>query len=352
MAMEFDKVVSAFSSEPAKLLIFDGNAALHRVLHIPALLGMRVEDVPTGGINGMMKVIRKELSLFDPHHAIFVWDSSSLSKRRLSLYPDYKATRPGRSEPKTLEEAEKRAEYSALFSCQKSRIDCMLNDLGIYSVSLDGYEADDIIAFLAREFSASMQVCIVSDDFDMCMLIDKNISVHRPINEELISIDNAKEKLTVTPEMYMFIKVLCGDKSDNLDGVPKVGPSTAEYIVSKMTAPTIENLVSTCNDIISSSVEATSQVKKRVHSVLGNLDIVKRNVDMIDLSKEYFSEADINKIGSILSFPVKANERNIEMIFNKYQFNALTQFFRNWFTPFLRLKPLEVGLMHGRTFIR
>ncbi len=148
-----------------------------------------------------------------PSHLVVAFDVSRQTFRS-ERYPDYKATR-AKSPPE--------------FKGQVELIKQVLESLNISVVTADGFEADDILATLAK--SCDFPVQIVSGDRDSFQLIDERVTILYPRKgmSDLVHMtpDAVFEKYGVTPKQYRSLAALVGESSDNLPGVPGVGPKTA-----------------------------------------------------------------------------------------------------------------------------
>ena len=148
-----------------------------------------------------------------PSHLVVAFDVSRQTFRS-ERYPDYKATR-AKSPPE--------------FKGQVELIKQVLESLNISVVTADGFEADDILATLAK--SCDFPVQIVSGDRDSFQLIDDRVTILYPRKgmSDLVHMtpDAVFEKYGVTPKQYRSLAALVGESSDNLPGVPGVGPKTA-----------------------------------------------------------------------------------------------------------------------------
>ncbi len=116
------------------------------------------------------------------------------------------------------------------------------------AVDAIGYEADDIIATYAKQAAAEgMQVTIVSSDKDLMQLVNEHIEMYDPVKDKRIGIKEVQEKFGVPPSKVREVLALMGDSSDNVPGVPGIGPKTAAELIQ--TYNTLENLYSRIDEI-------------------------------------------------------------------------------------------------------
>lgn len=199
------------------LLLLDGHSLAYR-----AFFALPVENFatstgqPTNAVYGFTSMLINVLRDEKPTHIAVAFDVSRQSFRT-EQYAEYKA---GRSETPTD------------FKGQVSLVQEVLDALQVKHVQLAGYEADDIIATLARQGrEAGMRVLICTGDRDAFQLVTKDVTVLYPRKgvSDLARMDPAAvlEKYGVGPERYRDLAALVGESSDNLPGVPGVGPKTA-----------------------------------------------------------------------------------------------------------------------------
>ncbi len=198
----------------SKFLILDGHSLAYRAFH-----GLPVENFATSSgqhtnaVYGFVSMLVNVLKDQKPSHLVVAFDVSRQTFRS-ERYPDYKATR-AKSPPE--------------FKGQVELIKQVLESLNISVVTADGFEADDILATLAK--SCDFLVSIVSGDRDSFQLIDDRVTILYPRKgmSDLVHMtpDAVFEKYGVTPKQYRSLAALVGETSDNLPGVPGVGPKTA-----------------------------------------------------------------------------------------------------------------------------
>ena len=201
-------------ADTSKFLILDGHSLAYRAFH-----GLPVENFATSSgqhtnaVYGFVSMLVNVLKEQKPSHLVVAFDVSRQTFRS-ERYPEYKATR-AKSPPE--------------FKGQVELIKQVLESLNISVVTADGFEADDILATLAK--SCDFPVSIVSGDRDSFQLIDERVTILYPRKgmSDLVHMtpDAVVEKYGVTPKQYRSLAALVGESSDNLPGVPGVGPKTA-----------------------------------------------------------------------------------------------------------------------------
>lgn len=177
---------------------------------------------PTSAIFGFWKMLFKAIKEINPQETIIALDSPQKSFRK-EMYEDYKANR--QETPEDLKE-------------QIVAIVEMINNCGVPSLEYPGLEADDIISYLSQTFSKEeSQIYILSSDKDLAQLVNPKVCMALPQKgvQELSFLDTEKvfEKFKVYPNQIADYLALIGDASDNVPGVPGVGPKTAEKLLSQ-----------------------------------------------------------------------------------------------------------------------
>ena len=204
-----------------KILLIDGHSIIYRAFYgLPDLTNS--EGLHTNGIYGFLNIIMKILEEEDPQYLTVVFDLPSPTFRH-KQYAEYKGNRKPMPE-------ELRQQVPVLKE--------VLASMGIYVVTLEGYEADDILGTLARKSEAQgMEVTILSGDRDLLQLATDRIKIRIPKTsrgnttvEDYLA-DQVKEKYQVTPPQIIELKALMGDSSDNIPGIPGVGEKTATKLI-------------------------------------------------------------------------------------------------------------------------
>lgn len=207
-----------------RLLLIDGHNLLFRMFY-----GMPDEFYTGGGVKfnavyGFGSALTKVLRMIKPTHVFIAFDSAECGDRR-ELDSAYKANRPDFSDA-----APNECPFTQLPAIYK-----MLEEMGVPFSEIHGCEADDVISSYAREYGDRMDVVIMSTDKDYWQLVSDTVSIlnYRGLDSTLVTPHTVKVKFGVTPEQFADFKCLIGDKSDNIIGVPGVGPKRAAELLNK-----------------------------------------------------------------------------------------------------------------------
>jgi DNA polymerase-1 len=197
------------------LLLVDGSSYLYRAFHVPNLQRLTTRDgTPTGAVYGVLNMLRSLLKEYQPDYMAVVFDAPGKTFRH-ERYPEYKANRPPMPE-------ELADQIEPLLE--------LVRALGLPLLQVPGVEADDVIGTLASQASAAgMDTVISTGDKDMAQLVDAHISLVNTMDRPptALDVEGVKTKFGVPPEHITDLLALIGDSSDNIPGIPKVGPKTA-----------------------------------------------------------------------------------------------------------------------------
>ena len=167
---------------------------------------------PTGAVRGTITMIDKLVSSYPDSPVAVVFDPKGDTFRN-EIYPEYKANRPPM--PSELRE-------------QILPIHEIIRAMGLELIIVDGVEADDVIGTLARMATeAKREAIISSSDKDMAQLVNEQVRVVDSMSDKVFDPPGVREKWGVEPSQIIDLLALTGDTSDNIPGVPGVGPKTA-----------------------------------------------------------------------------------------------------------------------------
>lgn len=206
-----------------KFLVIDGSSLIHRAFFaLPPL--MNKQGLHTGAVYGLCNMLLKLLGEVNPRYMAVAFDKSRKTFRT-EMYAAYK----GQRKPTP-------SELSEQFPLAMK----VLSTMGIATLELDNYEADDIIGTFAVHAPQNVEVIIVTGDRDELQLIDKRTKVYytkRGISDIKIfdEAEFAANYEGLVPKQLIELKGLMGDTSDNIPGVPGVGPKTAMKLIKEYT---------------------------------------------------------------------------------------------------------------------
>ena len=199
--------------------ILDGHAQIYRAYFAP----MRDLNSPSGEpTKGTYVFMQRLISLIQnrkPDYLAMVIDSSDETVFRKAIFPEYKANRLARPDD---------------FNPQEQRILQIVRDAGVPIFVKPGFEADDVIATLAKRLcNQGYETFVVSNDKDLRQILNDCTKMYDPYEDIVTDAAAVLEKHGYTPAQAIDIQTLIGDSTDNVPGIPGVGPKTAVKLIQK-----------------------------------------------------------------------------------------------------------------------
>ncbi|PPI08918.1 DNA polymerase I [Rathayibacter sp. AY1B8] len=283
--------------EQPTLLLVDGHSLAFRAFYaLPVDSFQTREGQHTNAIHGFLSMLILLLKNEKPTHLGVAFDISRYSFRTRE-YPEYKGTR-GETPPE--------------FKGQVPLLEEALHAMNIRTVSKEDFEADDILATLARQGAeAGFRVLVVSGDRDTIQLVTPDVTLLYPSTQGVSQLtrydrDKVFEKYGVEPHQYPEIAALVGETSDNLPGVDKVGPKTAAKWVNQY--GTVADIIAHADEIKGVVGEKLREQKENalrnrrlnrlvtdVELPLGPHDLTRRPIDP-DAVREIFSRLEFKTL--------------------------------------------------------
>ena len=207
--------------------MMDGTAFLFRSFYASGNMQSASGD-PTGAIYILGRLLLKILKTEQPAYFAFVLDGKGPHFRH-DLYKEYKAQRSATPED---------------LIAQIDPVKEMVESMGLHLVVSENCEADDCIASLAKRFQNRHPVVIIGSDKDLKQCLAPNVVLWDPASkdEKITTLELFKKETGLTPEQWPDFQAVIGDSSDNIPGVPGVGPKTASKVFSEF--PTLEQIES------------------------------------------------------------------------------------------------------------
>ena len=248
-----------------KVLLIDGNSIMNRAFY--GIMGNKMLTTKDGhytnAIYGFLSIMFKNMEEVEPTYMAIAFDSKTAADTRKKMYEGYKKHR--HAMPNELAE-------------QMPVIKEVLTAMNIKIIEMADYEGDDILGTLAKKFAhESKDVYILSGDRDLFQLIEDYITVRIPRTKmgktetEIYTKAKVEEEYGLDPIDLIEVKALMGDSSDEIPGVPNVGPKTGTNLIKQF--KTIANLYKALEE---GTVDLTLKLK----------DTLIKNQDLAELSKE------------------------------------------------------------------
>jgi len=282
-----------FQEENAdNFIIIDGSSYLYRAFY--ALPNLKTSSgLNSGAIHGFANMLNRILNEYSPKYLVMVFDAKGKNFRH-DIYDEYKANR--NSMPTELSE-------------QTGAIINLVEALGLMVIQQKGVEADDVIASIARQIKIKNSKTIISSgDKDLAQLVDENTILMNNFDSKVLDVEGVKEKFGVRPSQIFDYLCLVGDTSDNIPGVPKVGPKTAVTLLEQY---------NDLDNIIKNSSQLKGKLKENIESSLETIELAKKLVALKDNLKLSL-DPDQLKRGS-------ADKTKLETIIKKYELKTLSE---------------------------
>lgn len=284
--------------ESKKLFLLDGMALFYRA-HFALVRSPRMTSsgLCTSGVFGMANTVMDILASQNPTHIAVAFDTSEPTQRHRD-FEAYKAQRDQMPED---------------MSKQIPYIDRLFDAMNITSIRLPGYEADDIIGTLATRAAADdYQTWMVTPDKDYDQLVTRDIQIYKPGRKggevEIFGVPEVLAKWDIERiDQVIDILGLMGDASDNIPGVPGIGPKTAQKLIADYGS--IENLIENASKLKGKQRERIEQnadmamLSKKLVTIMLNVpveikidDCIRRDYDTAKM-KELFMELEFDSLG-------------------------------------------------------
>ncbi len=221
------------------LFLVDGSAYIFRAYHALPPLTRKSDGLPIGAVSGFCNMLWKLLqdardtaAGVVPTHFAVIFDHSSTTFRN-EIYPEYKANRD--APPEDL-----RPQFALIREATRA--------FDVPCIEKEGFEADDLIATYARHaVEVGGDVTIVSSDKDLMQLINDNVVMYDTMKDLVVDAEGVFAKFGVDPDKMIDLQALNGDSTDNVPGVPGIGPKTAAQLLDEY--GTLEELLERAGEI-------------------------------------------------------------------------------------------------------
>ncbi len=253
------------ASQNDELILIDGSGYIFRAYYAMAYASAKSggltnpQGVPVGAVYGFCNMLLKMLAGHEGARVAVIFDAAR-KNFRYDIYDQYKANRAETPED-LIPQFPLVREATAAF--------------GLPAIELEGYEADDLIATYAKQAKAKgVAVRIVSSDKDLMQLVEDGITLYDPMKDKLIDEAGVFEKFGVAPSKVVDVQSLIGDSSDNVPGVPGIGPKTAAQLIEEF--GTLENLLDNLDQI---------KQEKRRQVLMDNADMARISKKLVTLEQ-------------------------------------------------------------------
>lgn len=277
------------------------------------------KDEPVWGIYGFLNTVTYLTKRLEPTHMIIAFDKGR-SKKRLALYPEYKANRDKRRERRLLKSSQEDSPTTDDFSPQRDRVYALMDASDICYRIYNGVEADDIISKIVIDFEDKFdEIIVVSLDHDMLQLIRPNVSVLKPslglsknVKEEFIKYEDIIRQYKIEPQRLPELWALSGDRSDNIKGAKGIGAVKAARLIE--TYGTLDNVM-----------DQDEYIKPQRHNVELAYELIKLD------NKEEFPPVSMEDLIFDPVRPGFTNAARFEELLENLEFSKILQDWKNNF---------------------
>jgi DNA polymerase-1 len=281
------------------LHLIDGSAYIFRAYHALPPLTRKSDGMPVGAVAGFCNILWNELSRTASNgkaatHLAVVFDHSAETFRN-ALYPEYKANRPELPE-------DLRPQFPLTREATRA--------FNVACLETEGFEADDIIATLARQAVEAGGTCtIISSDKDLMQLIRPGIDMFDPMKTKSIGPDEVMEKFGVGPDRVIDVQSLAGDSVDNVPGAPGIGLKTAALLINEY--GDLDSLLARAGEI---------KQPKRREALVDNADKIRLSRDLVTLKDDVALDTTLSDLAIHLPEP----DRIMDFL-TRMEFRTLTR---------------------------
>lgn len=262
-------------TERLKLYLIDGNSYVYRAYH--AIKGLtNSKGLPTGAIYGFTNMLLKVVREKKPDYIAIAFDSPAPTERH-RLFEAYKAQRP--STPNELIN-------------QIPYIKRIVDAFRIPVLEIEGYEADDILATLAKKGEGrGLSVTIVTGDKDIFQIVGRNIRTYDTMKDKVYEEKDVLDKFGVGPDKVVEVMGLMGDAIDNIPGVPGIGKKTAVELIKEFGS--IENLLRNLEKVKKPKLREALKINEEIARLSHNLATIHSDLPIdIDLKELSITKPD------------------------------------------------------------
>ena len=283
------------------LYLVDGSSYIFRAFH--AIRGLRnSEGFPTNAAYGFTQMLQKLLEEHDPEYVAVALDAfgSDVPTFRAEMYDEYKANRDKTPEDLTV---------------QVPYIRRIIEALHVPILEKPGVEADDLIATATRKArEQGVDVTIISGDKDLMQLLDEHVTMHDTKSDKTYRPEDVEEKYGVTPDKQRYVMAMSGDTSDNIPGVPGIGPKTGGKLIRQF-----GDL-----DGVYENIDKVGG-KKRPKNLQKHEDDARISLKLVTLKEDCEIDFDLEKLRL-----TKPDVGELEELFGELEFRSLLEDIEAW----------------------
>lgn len=323
-------------------LVVDGNA-LYKRGFIGAKNEYNNKGKPIGGVYQFLTVLRKILEDNLYHNVFVFWDGKFSGKLRWEIYKDYKSGRG-----KDYINGTQPDDPSEII--QRGMVFNYLEELYVRQLVNEVVEGDDFIAYYCKVKKSYENVTIITSDRDLCQLIDDNVRIYMLDLKNYVTKENFNQFFKYHLDNAALIKVLCGDSSDSIKGIRRLGEGTLLKYFPELKERKVE-----LSEIINKAKEMQHErikTKKKPLQILTNItecltdgiqgkDLYEINTKLVDLSIPLLTEEAIEEVNFLINSNL-SDDRSIKKVYSMLKEDGIDKIigenrFGDYLLPFKKL---------------
>ena len=306
------------SEQPEKLYLIDGSSYIYRAYYAIRHLSNSKGEA-TNAVYGFTQMLLSLVRDEQPDHLAVIFDARGPTFRK-ELYPAYKANRSAMPED---------------LVPQIARIKDLVRAFNMPAIELAGYEADDIIATLAKRFAArGLEVTVVTGDKDLMQIVNQRVRLLDTMKGKISGPAEVAERFGGADKV-VEVQGLAGDSSDNVPGVPGIGEKTAKALIDQFGS--IENLLDNLDQLKGKrreNLEAFAEqarLSKQLVTLIDDLDIeadyaqFSRSEPNAEALGELFRQLEFHKLLQEFSVQQQSSGENYHTVLTEEQLDALLE---------------------------
>ena len=306
------------SEQPEKLYLIDGSSYIYRAYYAIRHLSNSKGEA-TNAVYGFTQMLLSLVRDEQPDHLAVIFDARGPTFRK-QLYPAYKANRSAMPED---------------LVPQIARIKDLVRAFNMPAIELAGYEADDIIATLAKRFAArGLEVTVVTGDKDLMQIVNQRVRLLDTMKGKISGPAEVAERFGGADKV-VEVQGLAGDSSDNVPGVPGIGEKTAKALIDQFGS--IENLLDNLDQLKGKRRENLEQfaeqarLSKQLVTLIDDLDIeadyaqFSRSEPNAEALGELFRQLEFHKLLQEFSVQQQSSGENYHTVLTEEQLDALLE---------------------------
>ncbi|MFH1875077.1 MAG: DNA polymerase I [Pseudomonadota bacterium] len=293
-----------------KLYLIDGANYIFRAYYAIGSLSTS-KGFPTNALYGFTQMILKLKNELKPDYLAVIFDTAEPTFRD-ELYEKYKANR--KEPPDDLAQ-------------QFPHFNPILEALNIPILEKPGFEADDLIGTIAKKLAGSdLEVVIVSGDKDLMQLVNDNVVIYDSMKDLQIGEKQVEQRFGVKPAQVIDVLALAGDSSDNIPGVPGIGPKTASKLIQEF---------GSLEDLLKNLAKLSPNIAQKIAE---NNDLLKLCQKLVTIDTQVPIEFDLAQFQ-----PGQPDEKKLREIFTEFEFTKLL----SALTPQTMINHEQYGLINS-----